>query len=64
MIVTLYYVFRFIFVIFPKFEMRDSFTQNMIIIQLIGMGVTVVGIIVSFPFNIKIIIPLFYIQAS
>ena len=64
MIVTLYYVFRCIFVIFPKFETRDSFTQNMIIIQLIGMGVTVVGIIVSFPFNIKIIIPLFYIQAS
>ena len=64
MIVTLYYVFRCIFVIFPKFEMRDSFTQNMIIIQLIGMGVTLVGIIVSFPFNIKIIIPLFYIQAS
>jgi hypothetical protein len=61
LIVTAYYMFRCIFVIFPKFSSRSRFVKNMIIIQLVGMSLTLLGIIYSCFFDISIIKYLLYI---
>ena len=62
-IVTVYYMFRCIFVIFPKYANRDKFVQNIIVVQLIGMSCIVLGMIYSYFFRISIIKWLLYIQA-
>ena len=62
-IVTTYYIFRCIFVIFPKFERRTSFVQSMIIVQLVGMCLVTIGMAVSYH-HISVIKPLLYIQAG
>ena len=62
-LVTTYYIFRCIFVIFPKFERRTGFVQAMIVIQLVGMCLVTLGMAFSF-WNISIIKPLLYIQAA
>lgn len=61
-IVTIYYIFRCIFVIFPRYDRRDNFTQNMIIIQLVGMSLICFGMVYSYFVNISIIKWLLYIQ--
>jgi hypothetical protein len=60
-IVTVYYIFRCIFVIFPRYERRSLFVRHMIIIQLIGMTFTFLGMIYSYYININVIKWLLYI---
>jgi hypothetical protein len=61
-IVTTYYIFRCIFVIFPRFERRTPFVQSIIVVQLVGMCLVTLGMVASF-YHISIIKPLLYIQA-
>jgi hypothetical protein len=63
MIVTIYYLFRCIFVIFPRFDRRSPFVQNVIIIQLLGMSAVLIGMIVSYFNRLNVIKVLLYIQA-
>ena len=61
MIVTFYYIFRCIFVIFPRYKMRDKFEQSMIIVQLVGMSLTLLGMIYSYFVEISVIKWLLYL---
>lgn len=47
-LVTTYYIFRCIFVIFPKFDRRTDFVQIMIVVQMIGMSIVLLCMIASF----------------
>ena len=62
-IVTVYYIFRCIFVIFPRYDRREKFVQNMMVLQLVGMSSTCLGMVYSYFVNISIIKWLLYIQA-
>ena len=62
-IVTIYYIFRCIFVIFPRYDRRERFVQDMIVLQLVGMSITCLGMVYSYFFDISIIKWLLYIQA-
>ena len=62
-IVTIYYIFRCVFVIFPKYGNRDKFVQDVIVLQLVGMSCIVLGMIYSYFVSISIIKWLLYIQA-
>ena len=60
MLVMSYYIFRCIFVIFPKFDKRTDLEQVMIVIQLVGMCLVLLGIAYSY-YRISVISVLLYI---
>jgi hypothetical protein len=63
-VVTTYYLFRLFLVILPKLDKRSNFEKITVIIQMIGMFLTIAGTAWSFYKHLGIVKYLLYIQAS